>query len=206
VLAVLGRDVTEKLLQDESLQGEGEEEGPLADLKRQMRMLSQGSPLLAPQLEQAAAAQAGDEAAAAAAAAPSPAVGQLAGARTPRGPAASMGYADSHHPATLGLLRTGGTTRLLQETVQLGGAQAGGQLDDQDELPEVEGALQDGAAPGGQTSGGGAGGAAATHAGGTTRLLADMTMASSVGAEMLGRVAQGEAGPPPTRACCLAAS
>ncbi|EFN59398.1 hypothetical protein CHLNCDRAFT_56732 [Chlorella variabilis] len=192
--AFLGRDVTEKLLVDDSLQEEeAEPVGPLADLRRQMRMLSQGSPVLAPQPEQAAALQqvAEEEAAAAAAtAAQSPgAAQQLGAAKTPRS-AVSLGYADSHNPATLGLLRTGGTTRLLGETAQLAEQQAGGGHEEgTGELEEQQGAGGEGQEAA-DVAGGSAGGATA-RTNGTTKLLADMTMASMVGAKLLGRPAQG---------------
>lgn len=179
--------MTDKLLVDDSLEA-ADPVGPLADLKRQMRMLSQGSPVLAPSVEQAAAmaaaaaeAQAEEqlvaahEAAAAAAAAEAEAAPP---AKTPRA-ALSLGYADSHNPATMRLLRSGGTTRLLAETGSLGG----------DEEDAEDEALVGGAAA--RSMGVGDGGATA-RTGGTTKLLADMTMASSIGAKLLGRGAQGE--------------
>ena len=183
--AVLGRDMTDKLLVDEDSLAQ-EDVGPLADLKRQMRMLSQGSPVAAPGPEQAAALAAAAEEAAAEAAAE--ATAEAAGgeaalppAKTPRA-ALSMGYADSHNPATVRLLRSGGTTRLLAET---------GSLDEDDLL-----LTQQGAAGGGGGSVGRARRGSGAHNGdnaatarttGTTKLLADITMASMVGVKLLGR-------------------
>jgi hypothetical protein len=195
--------VTEKLLVDDSLQQQGaevEEEGPLADLKRQMRMLSQGSPALAPHvsLEQVAAVQqpvAAPQAELLAAAPEVPADVQAQASKTPRQRAVSLGYADSHNPATAGAPRTGGTTRLLlQETVQLGGQQG---YEDAEELGQLGGMAQaeeveeaGTAAVTGELGGGIDGAAPRTQ--GTTRLLADMTMASVAGATLLGREQQCE--------------
>lgn len=83
---------------------------------------------------------------------------------TPQRPAVSYGVADSSNPATMALLRSGGTTRLLQETVHVKGQQQ-----------QHSGAPASGPA---HTSGGG---------GGTTKLLADMTMVSMVGAKLRGQ-------------------
>ncbi len=190
--AVLGRDVTEKLLVDE--ESIGGEQGPLADLKRQMRMLSQGSPVLvsAPQALAAEAALVEEEAAelelaAEAAVTAAPAVQPAAGAgpaggaaKTPRA-AVSMGYADSHNPATARLLRSGGTTKLLQGSLGMGGHE-------EEDLLEGETGM-DTAAEGTALALADAGITARTN--GTTKLLADMTMASMVGVKLLDRQAQG---------------
>lgn len=196
--AVLGRDVTEKLLVDDDSIG-GEEQGPLADLRRQMRMLSQGSPVLVPQPQAlaAAAAAAEDEAAelelaaaeaaAAAAHAAQPAAGAGAAggaAKTPRA-AVSMGYADSHNPATARLLRSGGTTRLLQDSLGVGG-------DEEEDL--LAGEASGHAAGDGTVLALADAGGITARTNGTTKLLADMTMASMVGAKLLGRQAQGANG------------
>ncbi|KAL4430905.1 hypothetical protein ABPG75_006161 [Micractinium tetrahymenae] len=194
--AFLTRDVTEKLLiDDESM--EGEEQGPLADLRRQMRMLSQGSPVLVPQPQAlaAAAAVAEEEAAEelAAAAAPAavadaaqPAAGAGlpgAAAKTPRA-AVSMGYADSHNPATARLLRSGGTTRLLQDSLGMGG-------DEEDDLLAEEAGEHVAAGSSAQALALADAGGVTACTNGTTKLLADMTMASMVGVKLLGRPAQG---------------
>lgn len=173
--------MTDKLLVDEDSLAQ-EDVGPLADLKRQMRMLSQGSPVVAPGPKHAAAlAAAAEEAAAEAAAEAAGGEAALPPAKTPRA-ALSMGYADSHNPATVRLLRSGGTTRLLAETAS---------LDDDDLL-----LTQQGAAGGGGGSVGRARRGSGAHNGdnaatarttGTTKLLADITMASMVGAKLLGR-------------------
>lgn len=160
--------MTDHLLVDDSLEA-GEPQGPLADLKRQMRMLSQSSPVLAPGAEQAAEIAAEEQ-------------GAAPPAKTPRA-AMSSGYADSHNPATMRLLRSGGTTHLLAETGSL-----------REEGEEDEGLEE--ALAGGEVHGAGASGdnAPTARTGGTTKLLADMTMASSVGAKLLGRGVQGESG------------
>lgn len=170
--------MTDRLLVDEDSLAQ-EDVGPLADLKRQMRMLSQGSPAASPGPEQAAAlAAAAEEEAAAAAGEAASGEAALPPAKTPRA-ALSMGYADSHNPATVRLLRSGGTTRLLAET---------GLLDEDDLLLTQQGAP---AAAGGSAgrgrrgSGAHNGDNAATAR--TTKLLADITMASMVGAKLLGR-------------------
>ena len=163
--------MTDKLLVDDSLPED--DVGPLADLKRQMRMLSQGSPVLVPAAEQAAAAaEAAQEQQLAADVAAAASAGEAPLGKTPR-TAVSMGYADSHNPATLRLLRSGGTTRLLAEADSLAGDEA------------------DTRGQGGQ-AGGPAGGdnAATARTTGTTKLLADMTMASSIGVKLLSQ--QGE--------------
>ena len=214
VAAVLGRgDVTEKLLVDDSI--EEEEVGPLADLKRQMRMLSQGSPVvvaasMAAQLLQQEQPQAalggqqeegeGDEemqdapAAGEEDAAPASA-GQLRGlgaAKTPR-TAVSMGYADSHNPATLRLLRSGGTTQLLGQEAEEAEEQRRLEEEEAQEGEEMEG--QEAAAEQELELAGEAGftaGCITARTNGTTKLLADMTMASMVGAKLRGRAPQGK--------------
>lgn len=185
--AVLGRDVTDRLLVDDESLEAGEPQGPLADLKRQMRMLSQNSPVLAPGAEQAAAVAAAAAEEQAAVVPVAAAGGEAAPpAKTPRA-ALSLGYADSHNPATLRLLRSGGTTRLLAETGSLGGEGE----EEEDGMEGLEEALA-GGAPHGAGAGASGDNAATARTGGTTKLLADMTMASSVGAKLLGRGAQGE--------------
>lgn len=173
--------MTDRLLVDEDSLAQ-EDVGPLADLKRQMRMLSQGSPVLAPGPEQAAAlAAAAEEEAAGAAGEEAGGEPALPPAKTPRA-ALSMGYADSHNPATVRLLRSGGTTRLLAETASM----------EEDDLLLTE---QRAPAAGGGSAGRarrGSGGhngdnAATARTIGTTKLLADITMASMVGAKLLGR-------------------
>ena len=206
--AVLGRgDVTEKLLVDDSIEVE-EEVGPLADLKRQMRMLSQGSPVVVAasvaaqlQQEQQQAAPGGqaeeeeeegaeemEDAPAAGEVAPASA-GQLRrAAKTPR-TAVSMGYADSHNPATLSLLRSGGTTQLL------GREEAAEQQRLEEEADAEEREEQEAAAEQEMELAGEAGfeaGGITARTNGTTKLLADMTMASMVGAKLRGRAPQGE--------------
>lgn len=119
------------------------------------------------------------------------AAAQPAGAETAHGSAkpphgaVSMGYADSHNPPTARLLRSSGTTRLLQDSLS-----SDADDDEEDLLAEVAGghvaagdtvqalALAD------------AGGITA-RTNGTTKLLADMTMASMVGVKLLGSQAQG---------------
>lgn len=189
--AVLVRgDVTEALLADEEDSLGGDEGGALADLKRQMRLLSQSSPVAAlvqPEAVAAVAAAAEEEAAELAAAelqaeqAVHPTAAPAA-AKTPRA-AVSMGYADSHNPATAALLRSNGTTRLLADSL--------GVADDDDEEDlladdgEEGGGATGGPSPAGMRLGDAGGVTARTN--GTTKLLADMTMASVVGAKLLGR-------------------
>lgn len=81
-------------------------------------------------------------------------------AQTPQRPAHSMGVADSSNPVTMALLRSGGTTRLLQDTVHV--------------RPRQQGQVAQAAAARPAATGG---------SNGTTKLLADMTMVSMVGAK-----------------------
>ncbi len=161
-------DEEEDLLADDL--GAGDDSGGLlGPLKKQIRLLSRGSPsgqgLLAPspppahQQEQEQEHQPPPQQQHQ----PAPGWGAEGGAaaagRTPA-TVISTGYADSHNPGghTRGLLRTGGTTSLLDDTGSAG---------------------ERAAAPGPHTA------ATTMHTHGTSKLLAvDMTMASSVGAEV----------------------
>lgn len=182
---MLGKDLTENLLAEEEELGEsGAADGNpdvLAGLHKQIRVLSHGgSPGSVPHthLEPIAEASAGGEEGSRLdleGGLPEGGAEELQGivvasagadealpAKTPRA-TASLGYADSHNPATMAILRSGGTTRLLADTLHArrqGGTEAAG-------APAASGD----AAPTGRTNG-------------TTRLLADMTMASSIGARL----------------------
>eukprot|EP00887_Chlorella_sp_A99_P005399 scaffold1.g5399.t1 len=173
--SLLGKDMTENLLaEEEDLLAAGTAAGEadvLSGLQKQIRIISQGSPAAAALQAAAAAQQLAEEQLAGAGEEEEEGLGTLAEAppaKTPR-TTASLGYADSHNPATMAILRSGGTTRLLRDTLHARGAQGGARAGS--EGPAAPAHSGD-AAPTGRTNG-------------TTRLLADMTMASSIGAKQL---------------------
>ncbi|GAB4817814.1 hypothetical protein N2152v2_004860 [Parachlorella kessleri] len=160
-----GPDATVRLLVDEEPEGNPvDHSGPLAGIKRQLGMLSQGSQdemAVQQQPQQATEVEL------------KPLVVQAARTPTPPRPAHSFGMADSSNPVTMALLRSGGTTRLLQDTVHV---KPGQQAQKQ---PAAVGVAAAAAGPT-RTSAGG-------RSNGTTKLLADMTMASMVGAKLRGQ-------------------
>ena len=208
--AVMGKDLTENLLQDDHAvaAADGDDMDVLAGLHKQIRIMSQGSPvggpllseedeLAPPQLEAATVAEVGaeeqqheeeeqlllempveNEAPLVALAEQPPAAMAEQPTKTPRAPTMSLGYADSHNPATMATLRSGGTTQLLRDTIH--------------DRPGLSGGAAAPPPPASAGRGGDTAPTARTNA--TTKLLADMTMASSIGAKLLGGDLGGEGG------------